>query len=159
LREGGKADAATSSYHLPSWEDNPILTERFWEKISKDEHGCWLWTAGRNSCGYGLFWYNGHYELAHRVSYSEHRGEIPEGLQIDHLCRVRSCVCPDHLEIVTSRENTMRGVGISADNHRKTICPRGHAFEFRLNGRRFCRVCSNRQRRYRRLLRKRAVEL
>ena len=80
-----------------------------------------------------------------RVAYEMVVGPIPDGLQIDHLCRVRNCVNPDHLEPVTPRENTMRGYSIQAQNARKTHCIHGHPFEgntyARPDGNRECAVC------------------
>lgn len=90
---------------------------------------------------------------AHRLSYELHKGEIPEGLEIDHLCRNRWCVNPDHLEAVTRRENIMRGDGpkkLGELNSKKTHCKHGHPFDkentrYRPTGGRSCRIC-NRER-------------
>lgn len=65
---------------------------------------------------------------AHRISYEMLIGPIPSGLQLDHLCRVRHCVNPQHLEPVTNRVNSLRGISLPAQNHRKTHCPQGHAY-------------------------------
>lgn len=67
--------------------------------------GCWLWSGADNGVGYGKF--RGRY--AHRISWEMHKGPIPDGMHIDHLCRVRCCVNPEHLEPVTNRENARRG--------------------------------------------------
>lgn len=87
---------------------------------------CWLWPT-KSKLGYGDI-YLGNYisETAHRLSYRFAKGEIPEDLCIDHLCRKPSCVNPDHLEAVTIKENTLRGVGMGAINAKKTLCIRGH---------------------------------
>lgn len=70
---------------------------------------CWIWQLKKSpATGYGTFRINGRDLLAHRWSYEQHRGPIPDGLQIDHLCRVRECINPDHLEPVTPKENTRR---------------------------------------------------
>ena len=90
--------------------------------------GCWLWIANTNHRGYGRFWLRGKMHSAHRVTYKHFVGPIPGGLQLDHLCRVRSCVNPEHLEAVTPKENTLRGVGPTAVNARKTQCPKGHRY-------------------------------
>lgn len=104
--------------------------ERFMSHVKVTPGGCWKWIGATKPGGYGIFvikkygiqkTYN-----AHRWSYEYHKGKIPEGLTIDHLCRVRNCVNPDHLEAVTMRENLMRGNGYTAKNARKTHCPRGH---------------------------------
>lgn len=86
--------------------------------------GCWLWErAGYN---YGKIHYKGRSRQAHRVSYEAFIGEIPDGLQIDHLCKTPSCVNPNHLEPVTPRENGRRSNNIGTQNLNKTICKRGH---------------------------------
>lgn len=90
--------------------------------------GCWLW-SGATTGEYGTLWANGRYYGAHRLAYEMFIGPIPDGLHIDHLCRVRYCVNPDHLEPVTMRENNLRGVGAPAQNARKTRCLKGHAFD------------------------------
>jgi hypothetical protein len=106
--------------------------ERFDDKyIPVTESGCWLWLAGQNSNGYGKFSINGRRVYAHRYSYERYVGVIPEGLQIDHKCRVRCCVNPSHLEIVTAKENTRRGTLLEvAGKYQllKTHCPHGHPY-------------------------------
>lgn len=122
--------------------------ERFWTFVNKTAT-CWLWTGVRHGPGYGRFRQttksSGRQAMAHRYSYELVHGPIPEGLQIDHLCRNPSCVRPDHLEAVTARENTMRSRAPSARNARKTHCPKGHPLSgdnVRLvGGRRNCSTC------------------
>jgi hypothetical protein len=84
--------------------------ERFLAKVKKDSSGCWLWTGGRKPTGYGNFKAHSKSTVnAHRWSYEQHVGPIPDGLVLDHLCRVRHCVNPAHLEPVTTRVNLARG--------------------------------------------------
>lgn len=117
---------------------------RFIEKIAwpEDAEECWLWTASIHPTGYGQFQLG----RAHRVAYELRNGPIPDGLTLDHLCRVRNCVNPDHLEPVTRKVNILRGMGLSAQRARQTHCTRGHPFDeanthIRPNGTRRCRAC------------------
>jgi hypothetical protein len=103
---------------------------------------CIIWAGSIDRDGYGRF----RNTPAHRIAYEESKGPIPSGLVIDHLCRVRNCVNPDHLEAVTIRENTLRGFNPPAMNARKTHCVNGHEFDeintyWRPNGERDCRAC------------------
>lgn len=117
--------------------------DRFEAKFVKGP-GCWLWTAGLTQGGYGKFFVAGKTVLAHRFSYEMYVGEIPSGLQIDHLCRTRECVRPDHMEPVTLAENIRRGE-TGANNRAKTHCPLGHEYTknniYRINGSRRCATC------------------
>lgn len=95
------------SMELPDVDLSPEA--RFWRKVKITE-SCWIWEGAVSTNGYGQFWVDDRIAVAHRFSY-ELRGEtIAEGLQLDHLCRVRTCVRPEHLEPVTPRENTRRAV-------------------------------------------------
>ena len=119
--------------------------DRFWPKVQKTE-GCWLWT-GALAKGYGRFSVTPTtVTFAHRYAYELIVGTIPHGLQIDHLCRNTRCVNPQHLEPVTARANTLRGIAPSARNAAKSECIRGHAFTpantyIKANGHRNCRKC------------------
>lgn len=112
---------------------------RFWEHVSKTET-CWLW-IGQRKKGYGYF----RGGRAHRLSYVWARGPVPIGLEIDHLCRVRSCVNPSHLEAVTPKENNRRSTSPTALNAVKTTCKNGHPFSgenlYRAPKGRDCRAC------------------
>ena len=112
--------------------------------------GCWLWAGGRGSHGYGQVYYNKTDMLAHRASWNAFRGEIPKGLDLDHKCRQRMCVNPDHLDPVTRKENLRRGLrGVLT-----TACPHGHPYvegnlKSRKDGTRDCLTCHReRQKRY-----------
>mgnify|MGYP003545069282 CR=1 FL=1 len=120
--------------------------QRFESKYAEVESGCWQWTAADDGHGYGAFYYEGRMVKAHRFSYEFHVGPIPDGLSLDHLCRNRRCVNPQHLEPVTRGENVLRGISISASNARKTECMHGHPFNdentyIRPDGNRDCKAC------------------
>lgn len=111
------------------------------------EGDCWIWTGKRLPAGYGRMSYGGKWNLAHRMSYTHLVGPIPEGLDLDHLCRNRACVNPAHLEPVTRSVNLRRGVGGPAINAAKTHCIRGHEFTpentaIAERGKRRCRKCA-----------------
>ena len=90
---------------------------------------CWIWTAAIRKDGYGFFGTNQRSFTAHRFSYELHNGKINEdGMDVDHLCRVKHCVNPAHLELVTHQENCIRGFGWPGTNARKTHCKNGHEF-------------------------------
>lgn len=119
---------------------------RFWSKVSIGApNDCWLWIAQISLGGYGVFWFENRGQSAHRVVYKLLIGPIPEGLSIDHLCRVRRCVNPHHLEPVTQKENALRGVSPWARNAHKTHCPQGHVYNQTntriVAGSRYCREC------------------
>lgn len=113
--------------------------------------GCVLWTGARNREGYGLIRRGGRTYLAHRVTYEKWVGPLVPGLQIDHLCRVRACVAPAHLEQVTPKTNTQRSMAGMHNRVRAfyiTHCPHGHPYDeantYRSPGRprhRMCRAC------------------
>lgn len=102
--------------------------DRFAEKIALTDPGCLIWIGGAANNGYGTFWIDGRNVSAHRWSYEYHSGPIPAGLHLDHLCRNRRCVNPEHLEPVTCRENILRGEGSAAQHSQLTHCPAGHAY-------------------------------
>lgn len=96
------------------------VLKRFWAKANKTA-GCWLWTDSL-SVGYGRFWTGSTWVGAHRFAYETEHGAIPDGFEIDHLCRTKSCVRPSHLEAVTHQENGRRATALI------THCPQGHEY-------------------------------
>ncbi len=125
--------------------------ERFWSRVVQSD-GCWEWIGSHfQGTGYSRFCPSHEKSIyAHRFSYELHRGQIPQGLVVDHLCRNHGCVNPDHLEAVTMRTNILRGIGVAAHNIVKTSCPNGHELsesnlaQYQLRvGKRSCRRCSN----------------
>lgn len=137
------------------------VEQRFWKHVKNgpipdyrpDLGPCVLWTGALNPKGYGQIntgstaTRRSVVKQAHRVAYELFVGPIPDGLQIDHLCRVRSCVRPSHLEVVTAVENIRRGSNMGK---RKPYCPQGHPYDeansyIAPNGDRSCRAC-NRER-------------
>ncbi|HEY1740016.1 MAG TPA: HNH endonuclease signature motif containing protein [Acidimicrobiia bacterium] len=106
--------------------------------------------AGKSPTGYGYVYDESRvHRLVHRVSYELSIGPIPGGLEIDHLCRERSCANPEHLEAVTRRENVLRSDSVAAHRARQTHCVHGHEFTaqntYRHQGRRYCRACRSRR--------------
>ena len=120
--------------------------ERFLERFQPEPNsGCWLWTAGMNG-RYPNLWVEGKHVGAHRFSYEQTYGLVPEGLELDHLCNTPFCVNPQHLRAVTHKENVLRGKGSPAQNARKVYCLRGHVLEQENlyvdpAGSRRCRLC------------------
>lgn len=107
-------------------------SSRFWLGVNKLPIGCWEWTRSCYANGYGKFYVNGRDIKAHRFAYQTLRGAIPVNLEIDHLCRNRKCVNPDHMELVTRGENIRRGLLPEIGRHyqeSKTHCPQGHPFD------------------------------
>lgn len=123
--------------------------DRFWSWVDKRQPtDCWLWVGAINPTGYGAAYAgksNGPM-LAHRLAMLIKVGELPEGQVVDHICRNRACCNPDHLRLISNRENVIIGVGPSACNARKTHCHRGHEFTVEntyhhKSGVRDCREC------------------
>ncbi len=113
--------------------------------MTKTNHtpGCVRWPGVIDNDGYGRLQFQGQWKAIHRLLYSWAYGPIEDGLTIDHLCRTRNCVNLAHMELVTIKENVLRGYGITAINARKIFCIRGHKLTGkRKNGGRFCRECT-----------------
>ncbi|WP_082495325.1 HNH endonuclease signature motif containing protein [Aeromicrobium sp. Leaf291] len=144
-----QVDAMAPGGVMPSLSESD--QRRFWQKVRKTQT-CWLWTAQVSNQGYGSFYVRlpkgWRIRRAHRVAWWLLRGPVPGELVLDHICRVRRCVNPDHLEVVTPSTNTLRGIGPTAINARKTHCKRGHEFTpeniIPQNGGRYraCRQCA-----------------
>lgn len=133
---------------FPMWYGGVMKTldERFDAKWTEDENGCHVWQAGLAAKRYANFSIKGKSVRGHRWNYERYRGPIPEGMVLDHLCRNLRCVNPDHLEVVTQRENVARGKrGALKGTH--SHCRNGHLYTEKnswinpRNGNRYCRTC------------------
>ena len=138
------------------------MMELPWHQVQKTD-SCWLWTGATNSGGYGNFRVGAKQKKVHRVFFEALKDVIPPGLVIDHLCRVRNCVNPAHLEAVTTAENIRRG-RTGKHQTERTHCPHGHEYTpqntyHRKDGKtgRICRTCSAARMRRSRLLPEKAT--
>lgn len=123
-----------------------FIQGRFWTNIEHNSQGCWLWRGAKNNLGYGCTWYMGQAYVAHRLAWKLWGNVLQSGLELDHLCKNRNCINPNHLEAVTHRENILRGVSPAATHAKKTKCPKGHNFDrtiTRKTGKtqRVCSIC------------------
>lgn len=112
------------------------------ERIKRNHNGCWIWQGNTLKNGYGMIRVHGKYQLAHRVAWMFMNGEIPADKQIDHVCTVKNCVNPEHLDLVTASENLRRGF------QRNALCKNGHLKPYKAT---FCILCldAKRKRNYR----------
>jgi hypothetical protein len=130
------------------------LPQRMTGKYYIDETtGCWLWTGALTGSGYARMNHHGKHVTAHRAMYELVVGPVPKGLDLDHLCRMRRCINPAHLEPVTRAENLRRGIqaGVNVINAAKTHCLRGHPLSgdnvrLETTGSRRCRTCERKRR-------------
>lgn len=123
------------------------LSSRFWNKIKKTST-CWLWTAAIAPNGYGVFntREKKRTRYAHRLSYIYFNGDISDDLTVDHLCRVRNCVNPRHLEAVCQKENVLRGISSPSMNAKKENCKCGNKYSpYFYKGKEYrrCKNCHN----------------
>lgn len=123
---------------IRAWQDGEAATF-FANVLLGSRTDCWFWLGHRDRLGYGHFHFHGQKALAHRRCFEATIGPVPEGLELDHLCRAPSCVNPAHLEPVTHRENIKRGVRFWQK------CPHGDKYRYASN--RTCGVCANARRR------------
>lgn len=131
----------TTADQLAAWGEQSRI--KFWSRVTKTP-GCWQWGGSVTGYGYGQYCHriSGLTMRAHKLAWELEHGPVPDGLVLDHLCRNRLCVRPDHLEPVPNRVNVLRGVGTSAVNARKEQCVRGHQLDRRdADGRRRCESC------------------
>lgn|SRR6185369_250795 len=130
----------------PSRSRRP-MEDRLWEKVDRSggDNSCWPWTGGVVEGNYGYFWADGTMRRAHRVTYELLVGPIPDGLDLDHLCRNPNCVNPSHLEAVTHRTNVLRGASPFAAKAKQATCAHGHVYTAEntglRDGTRFCLTC------------------
>lgn len=149
-RDDRRKFCGSTCYHAAQRARSLSLDERFDAVRLEPSGACLLWTGMvSKTTGYGRLASMPREILAHRFAYERAHGPIPDGLTIDHLCRVRPCVNPEHMEAVTSGVNVLRGESPWAKNARKTHCVRGHAFDeantLHLRGQRRCRACAREQ--------------
>ena len=119
---GGETNIATRNKKCDGWikgKPYKFIRGHHEKKVRYiiNDNGCWIWQLNKNYKGYGYVGINGKLVRAHRYYYEQAKGKIPKGLQLDHLCHVRSCVNPEHLEAVTLTENVRRGMGTRLTVH------------------------------------------
>lgn len=127
-----------------SWS-MPQRIDRWMRRSVTADSECWVWTGARTRNGYGQLVIHGKHYMAHRVFYGYFIAEVPDGLDLDHLCRTRSCVNPWHLEPVPRSLNLRRGDTKRTHMSSRTHCPQGHPYDAEntalRNGHRTCRTC------------------
>lgn len=155
---GLKEQASGVCRYCGASADMDCFCDEFFRNIEKTPT-CWIWKGSKlktHKIEYGMFYKTTRKGiLAHRYSYQIFKGRIPKDKVIDHLCRNGLCVNPEHLEVVTNKENILRGQGKPAMNNRKTICFAGHKLsgdnlKIRKDGRRVCVQCTKDYEQFRR---------
>lgn len=145
---------STKSLINTSTRTTEAALQRLMEKVSQQPNGCWYFTGGITSKGYGFFWIDGMQLYAHRASYELLIGPIPNGVLVDHSCHNsdlscgggdscahRRCVNPAHLTPSDHKSNILGGRGVAARNSMKTHCPKGHEYDKLAYGFRACTKC------------------
>lgn len=158
--------ATNAHLDIPDEYFSPDVQSRFWSKVDKTPT-CWLWLAPLGGKGYAQFdvTVRGRRILFYGHRYALAASGVPllDGMVVDHICRVRHCVNPEHLRQITNKENVLVGIGLSAVNARKTRCKRGHdltderVFRMTSTGQRICRPCHAELERQYRADRKRGI--
>jgi hypothetical protein len=125
--------------------------QRYFEERTTITDGCWIWQGGKTAAGYAMMYILGGRQYAHRWAYQMFVGPIPDNCEIDHVCRNRGCVRPDHLQAVSHRVNcSPERSSVGWNTRAKTHCPKGHAYNeentYQYFGKdnlyhRFCRIC------------------
>ena len=129
------------------------IEERMWDHVRTEKGGCWLWEGYVDKDGYGRMVSREHSVVVsgyvHRMAWEQYRGAIPKGMQIDHLCKIKNCVNPEHLEVTSPQVNNLRSNSMAAKYARRDACKHGHpltgANVRKVGNTRVCQTC-NRQR-------------
>lgn len=121
---------------------SPSDLARFWGWVNTDaQGGCWLWLGTLDKDGYGTLHLRRTRRRAARVAYAYWRGLIPAGYVVNHICHVRACVNPQHLEAITASAHSLLDQAAGAINARKAVCKEGHPYDRSYGGQRYCSIC------------------